>query len=149
MTTTTKKAAAKPAAAKPAAAAKEPAKKAPAKKAEPAEKKVVVPSYREAADFQPALKAAKSLAKDNGDLKSSLQLITHLAWKSPGAEISWAEATTPTVVEYATELGFGPGDKVAEALEATLKVAEKASASDAPAKEAVGVLAKVIRGHAA
>ena len=143
---------------KPAAkktAAKAPAKtaaKAPAKTAEPKEKapkEPNVPSYREAADFGDALKAARGVAKDNGDLKSALQLITHLTWKTPGGKVGWVDGTTPAVVEYAADLAIADGTPIPEALETALGVAEKAAAADKPQKDAVAVLAKIIRGHAA
>jgi len=125
---------------KPAAkktAAKAPAKtaaKAPAKTAEPKEK---------------APKEARGVAKDNGDLKSALQLITHLTWKTPGGKVGWVDGTTPAVVEYAADLAIADGTPIPEALETALGVAEKAAAADKPQKDAVAVLAKIIRGHAA
>lgn len=153
MTSTTQQA--KPAAKKSAAkapaktAAKAPAKTAEKPAAEKAPKEPNVPSYREAADFGDAIKAARGVAKDNADLKSALQLITHLTWKTPGGKVGWVDGTTPAVVEYATDLAIADGTPIPEALEAALGEAEKASASDKPQKDAVAVLAKIIRGHAA
>ena len=130
-------------------AAKAPAK-APAKKtAEPkAPKEPNVPSYREADNFADAMKSARSLAKDNGELKSALQLITHLSWKTPGGKVGWVDGTTPAVVEYAADLAIAEGTPIPEALEAALVVAEKAAASEKPQKDAVAVLAKIVRSHA-
>jgi hypothetical protein len=149
-TTAQKQAAAKPAAKK--TAAKAPAKTAeskPAAKKAAAPKEPNVPSYREAADFGDAMKAARSSAKDNGDLKSALQLITHLTWKTPGGKVGWVDGTTPAVVEYAADLAIAEGTPIPEALEAALAVAEKAAAADKPQKDAVAVLAKIVRGHTA
>jgi hypothetical protein len=150
MTTTGTKTAAK---APAKTAAKAPAKteaKAPAKKtAEPkAPKEPNVPSYREADNFADAMKSARSLAKDNGELKSALQLITHLSWKTPGGKVGWVDGTTPAVVEYAADLAIAEGTPIPEALEAALVVAEKAAASEKPQKDAVAVLAKIVRSHA-
>lgn len=153
MTTTAQKTAAKKPAAKTAAkapaktAAKAPAEKPAAK--EKAPKEPNVPSYREAADFGDAIKAARSSAKDNGELKSALQLITHLTWKTPGGKVGWVDGTTPAVVEYAADLAIAEGTPIPEALEAALTVAEKAAAADKPQKDAVSVLAKIVRGHTA
>src|SRR5262245_66684246 len=70
-----------------------PAKRTAAKKAAASEatepKAPAKPTYREVEDFTPALKAAKSAAKGNTDLVQPLQLITHLAWKTPGGSVGW------------------------------------------------------------
>jgi len=148
-TTTQQKPAAKKTAAKAPAktAAKAPAEKPAAK--EKAPKEPNVPSYREAADFGDAIKAARGVAKDNAELKSALQLITHLTWKTPGGKVGWVDGTTPAVVEYAADLAIADGTPIPEALESALVVAEKAAASEKPQKDAVAVLAKIIRSHAA
>jgi len=138
---TAKSAAPKPEA-KPAA---EPKAKAEAK-AEP--KAPAQPTYREAADFTPALKAAKAAAKGNVDLTQPLQLITHLAWKTPGGSVSWAKGTTPQVIAYADDIAVPEGTPIPDALAAALSIAEKAAA-DQPQKDALGVLSKVIKEHAA
>ncbi len=145
MTTATKPTAAKAPTKKTAAA---PAKTAEAKPAaEKAPKEPNVPSYREAADFKEALAAARSAAKDNAELKSAVQLITHLTWKTPGGKVGWVDGTTPAVVDYATDLTIAEGMPIPEALETVLGVAEKAAAAEKPQKDAVAVLAKIIRGH--
>lgn len=138
---------AKKAAASPAkkAAAAPTAKKAEAKESKP--KEPTVPSYRDVEDFGDALKAAKGLTKDNADLKQALQLVTHLSWKTPGGTVGWANGTTPAVIEYATDLGIGPGTDIPDAMDSVLSAAEKAAAGDKATKEAVGVLARIVRGH--
>jgi hypothetical protein len=150
MTTTGTKTAAKAPAKTAAKAPAKTAKTAEAKKtAEPkAPKEPNVPSYREAENFADAMKSARSLAKDNGELKSALQLITHLSWKTPGGKVGWVDGTTPAVVEYAADLAIAEGTPIPEALEAALVVAEKAAASEKPQKDAVAVLAKIVRSHA-
>ncbi len=139
MTTTTKKQAAKKAAT-PAPAPKK-AAPAPAKAEAPAKS-----TYREVEDFTPALKAAKSLAKGNVDLTQPLQLITHLAWKTPGGAVGWAKGTTPQVIAYADDIAVPSGTPIPEAMAAALSAADKA-ATDKPQKDAVAVLAKVIKAH--
>lgn len=149
-TTPAKKATAKPAVkkaaqpAKKAAAAPAPAKD---KTKESKPKEPTTPPYRDAVDFGDALKAAKSTAKDNDDLKQALQLTTHLSWKTPGGTVGWANGTTPKVIEYATDLGIGPGTPIPDAMDSVLGAAEKAAAGDKASKEAVAVLAKIVRGH--
>jgi len=131
-----KRTAQKPAAAKPEAKAK-PEPKAPAQ-----------PTYREAVDFTDALKAAKSAGKGNQELTDVLRLITHLAWKTPGGKVGWADKTTQSVVDFANEVLIVEGTLLPEAMTSALSIAEKAAA-DKPQKDAVAVLSKVIKAHAA
>lgn len=144
MTTTTKsrtRTSAKASKATP-APAKKPAPapaKAEAKEAAPAKS-----TYREVPEFTPALKAAKSLAKGNTDLTQPLQLITHLAWKTPGGTVGWAKGTTETVKAYADDIAVPAGTPIPEAMDAALSAAEK-GAADQPQKDAVAVLSKVIK----
>lgn len=133
VTTKTRKTPAKPAA-KPAIAKTE----APAPKPDKSS-----PTYREGSDFTPALKAAKSLAKGNVDLTQPLQLITHLAWKTPQGSVGWAKGTTPQVIAFADDIACPSGTPIPTAMKAALSAAEKA-ATDKPQKDAVAVLAKVI-----
>lgn len=135
--TAAKPAPAKPAAAKPAPKAEAPAPAAPAR-----------PTYREVDEFTPALKAAKGVAKGNVDLIQPLQLITHLAWKTPGGSVGWAKGTTATVVAYADDIAVPSGTPIPDAMAAALSAADKA-ATDKPQKDAVAVLSKVIKGHSA
>lgn len=129
--------------------AKSPAKTSSAKS--PAKTEAPTPQtskpYREVEEFTPALKAARSLSKGNPDLAQPLQLITHLAWKTPGGSVGWAKGTTPTVMAYADDIAVPPGTPIPEAMEAALSAADKA-AQDKPQKDAVSVLAKVIKAHA-
>ena len=131
------------------APAKKQAQPEPKAEAQP-EPKATVPAkstYREVEDFTPALKAAKSLAKGNPDLSQPLQLITHLAWKTPGGTVGWAKGTTATVVAYADDILVPAGTPIPEAMSAALSAAEKA-ATEQPQKDAVDVLSKVIKAHA-
>lgn len=149
MTTSTKSKASAKSTAKPAATKSTPAK-TPAKPEPKAEVKPSVPAkptYREVDEFSPALKAAKSLAKGNPDLSQPLQLITHLAWKTPGGSVGWAKGTTANVIAFADDIAVPVGTPIPEAMSAALSVAEKA-ATDKPQKDAVAVLAKVIKAHA-
>jgi hypothetical protein len=134
-------------------------KPAPAKKAAPAKakevakvpakkeaKEVGVKTYRDLDEFKPALTAAKSLAKGNPELTAPLQLITHLAWKTPGGKVGWANNTTQAVIDYAEDLAVPEGTAIPEALTAALTAATK-GAKDKPQKDAVAVLSKVIKAH--
>lgn len=109
----------------------------------PAPKVKGEPTYRERADFTPALKAAKSLAKGNVDLTQPLQLITHLSWKTPGGSVGWAKGTTANVIAYADDIAAPVGTPIPEAMTAALSAAEKAT-TDQPQKDALAVLATVI-----
>ena len=125
-----------------------PAKPTPKAEVKPTPAPTAKPTttYREVADFTPALKAAKSLSKGNADLSMPLQLITHLAWKTPGGAVGWAKGTTATVVAFADDLAVPTGTPISEAMDAALSAAEK-GATDKPQKDAVAVLAKVIKAH--
>jgi hypothetical protein len=154
MTTSTKSRSTKstPAPAKRSAkpAAKPEAKKseAPEVKETEAPKAPSKPTFREVEDFTPALKAAKGVAKGNTDLTQPLQLITHLAWKTPGGSVGWAKGTTPQVIAYADDIAVPEGTSIPDAMAAALSAARKAAA-DKPQTDAVDVLAKVIEGHTA
>jgi len=113
-----------------------------------APKAPALPTYREIEEFTPALKAAKSAAKGNVDLTQPLQLITHLAWKSPGGQVGWAKNTTQAVMDYADDIAVPAGTSIPDAMNTALSIAEKA-ATEKPQKDAVAVLAKVIKAHAA
>jgi len=132
---------------------------APAKRPAPAKGKAATqeeakssapakPTYREVENFTPALKAAKSAAKGNVDLTQPLQLITHLAWKTPGGSVGWAKGTTATVVAYADDIAVPAGTPIPDAMSAALSAADKA-ATEKPQKDALAVLRKVIAGHTA
>lgn len=125
---------AKKAEAKPAAEKKE------TKKREPAE-----PTYRENADFVPALKAAKAAAKGNDDLTQAVQLIGHLSWKTPGGSVGWATGTTKKVTDYAEDILVMPGMPIPDAMNTAIAAANKAAA-DKPQKDALAVLAEVVKG---
>lgn len=105
-------------------------------------------TYREVSEFSPALKAARSLAKGNADLTNPLQLITHLAWKTPGSTVGWAKGTTANVVAYADDIAVPSGTPIPVAMEAALSAADKA-ATDKPQRDALSVLSKVIKNHTA
>lgn len=126
------------------ATTKSPAKTTPTPTETPT--KVTAKTYREVSEFSPALKATKSLAKGNHDLFSAVQLITHLAWKTPGGSVGWAKGTTASVMAYAEEILVPTGTPIPEAMSAALSAATKAAA-DKPQKDAVAVLAKVINSH--
>ena len=132
--------------------AKKAATPAPAKKATPAPAAKASTevkggtTYREVTDFSPALKAAKSLAKGNVDMTQPLQLITHLAWKTPGGSVGWAKGTTANVIAFADDIAVPSGTPIPDAMDAALAVASKA-ATDKPQKDAMAVLTKVVKGH--
>ena len=129
-------------AAKP--AAKKPAAK-PAEAAKP-QKEPSAPTYREHEDFVPAFKAAKAAAKGNDDLTQALQLLGHLSWKTPGGSVGWAAGTTKKVTDYAEDILVMPGQDIPEAMDTVIKVAQEATA-DKPQKDAVAVLAKIVKSH--
>lgn len=120
-----------------------PAEEAPA----PAkEKRQAVPAYRMAEGFNEAAKSLRSLSKGTS-LKPLVQLITHLAWKTPNGAVGWSKGTTADVVSTADDLAIGTGTPVNEAMETALSAAEK-EAGDGQ-RDALEVLAGIVRGHAA
>lgn len=148
MTTSTKTQKSTPAPAKRTAAkpkAETPAE-APAKESTP--KVPAKPAYRDVEGFAEALKSAKAAAKGNTDVTQALQLVTHLAWKTPGGNVGWAKGTTPNVVAYADDMAIPEGTSIPDALAAALAAADK-GAADKPQKDALAVLTKVVKAHAA
>ena len=105
-------------------------------------------AYRELPDYTPALKAARSLSKGNPELSQPLQLITHLAWKTPTSTVGWSKGTTANVIAYADDIAVPVGTPISEAMQAALSAAQKAATTD-PQKEAVAALAAILEGHGA
>lgn len=104
------------------------------------------PAYREADGFKDALKSAVAVAKENADLKATLQLIRHLTWGTPRSTVSWAAGTTENVVKTAADLTIADGTPTPDALGIALKAASSA-AKEKPEKDAVAVLSKLIKSH--
>ena len=102
--------------------------------------------YRDNPDFGPALKSAKSLSRGNIPLGQAIQLITHLAWKTPSSSVGWSKGTTPNVIAYANDLAVPVGTPIADAMAVALSAAERSVEGDAQ-RDSVAVLAKVIRQH--
>ena len=100
--------------------------------------------YRDNPDFGPALKSAKSLSRGNIPLGQAIQLITHLAWKTPSASVGWSKGTTPNVIAYADDLAVPVGTPIADAMSVALSAAERSVENDAQ-RDSVAVLAEVIR----
>lgn len=120
-----------------------PAEEAPA----PAkEKRQAVPAYRMAEGFNEAAKSLRSLSKGTS-LKPLVQLITHLAWKTPRGSVGWTKGTTAEVIDTADDLAIGTGTPINEAMETALSAAER-EAGDGQ-RDALEVLAGIVRGHAA
>ena len=117
-------------------------------KAEATEPTPEVPQkvYRDNPDFGPALKSAKSLSRGNIPLGQAIQLITHLAWKTPSSSVGWSKGTTPNVIAYANDLAVPVGTPIADAMAVALSAAERSVEGDAQ-RDSVAVLAKVIRQH--
>lgn len=122
------------------AEAKTPEAEAPAPKAK------AVPAYRTAEGFNEAAKSLRSLAKGTS-LKPLVQLITHLAWKTPNGAVGWSKGTTADVISTADDLAIGTGTPITEAMDVALSAAEKEVGD--PQREAFDVLAGIVRGHAA
>jgi len=100
-------------------------------------------TYREDLIFSLALKAAKSVGRGNVALAQPLQLITHLAWRSPDDTVGWHERTTPSVMAYAEEISLPEGTALPDAMSAALAYARKVIATE-PEKDTLAVLAAVI-----
>lgn len=125
-----------------------PAKSTPAKST-PAKTEVKLAprtNYRSVADFAPAIKSARSLAKGNPELTLAVQLITHLAWKTPDGTVGWNEGTTASVVAHANDLAIPVGTKIDTAMGVVLDEAARAAQNDAQT-EAVKALAAVVKTH--
>lgn len=104
--------------------------------------------YREAEGFKEALEALRSLTKAEDSrpaMGSAVQLITHLAWRSPDNTVSWHRTTPQGVVDYADFLAVGPGTPIREAIKVALRHVEAAASSGQT--NCVGRLAEIIRQH--
>lgn len=112
----------------------------------PAPKAKAVPAYRTAEGFNEAAKSLRSLAKGTS-LKPLVQLITHLAWKTPNGAVGWSKGTTADVISTADDLAIGTGTPISEAMDVALSAAEKEVGD--PQREAFDVLSGIVRGHAA
>lgn len=119
---------------------------APAKEKQAKEKQPAVPAYRAAEGFNEAAKSLRSLSKGTS-LKPLVQLITHLAWKTPRGSVGWTKGTTAEVIDTADDLAIGTGTPINEAMETALSAAER-EAGDGQ-RDALEVLAGIVRGHAA
>lgn len=138
MATATKTTKTAPATKKVQATAVEPAKTTPKRTS----------TYRDAEGFKEALKTAKGTAKGDPVLGQALQLITHLAWKTPGGTVGWTKGTTPDVISYADDIAAPVGTAIPDAMDYALSACAKA-AKEPAAKEAVDALSKVIKAHEA
>ena len=123
------------------------ANEAEAPEAEATPKAKAVPAYRTAEGFNEAAKSLRSLAKGNPVLRSLVQLITHLAWKTPNGAVGWSKGTTADVISTADDLAIGTGTPLPQAMDTALSAADK-EVGDAQ-REAFDVLAGIVRGHAA
>lgn len=107
--------------------------------------------YRDVEGFKEALTSLRSMTRGDDArpaMRSAVQLITHLAWRSPDDTVSWYESSTPqSVMDYADFLAVGTGTVIREAMEVALRHAEAAT-KDGQA-EGVDVLAGIIRQHGA
>ena len=115
--------------------------------AEATPKVKAAPAYRTAEGFNEAAKSLRSLSKGNPGLRSMVQLITHLAWKTPNGAVGWSKGTTADVISTADDLAIGTGTPLPQAMDTALSAAEK-EVGDAQ-REAFDVLAGIVRGHAA
>lgn len=106
--------------------------------------------YRDVEGFKEALTSLRSMTRGDDArpaMRSAVQLITHLAWRSPDDTVSWYERTPQSVMDYADFLAVGTGTLIREAMEVTLRHAE-AAANDGQAED-LEDLAGIIRQHGA
>ena len=122
-----------------------PAEAAPEAEATPKAK--AVPAYRTAEGFNEAVKSLRSLAKGNPALRSIVQLITHLAWRTPQGAVGWAKGTTADVISTADDLAIGTGTPLPQAMDVALSAAEKEVGDEQ--RDAFDALAGIVRAHAA
>lgn len=127
------------------------AKTSPAPKAAEVPKAAETPApkssrtYRDVDGFMDLMKATRKVCKDP-EFKAPLQLITHLAWKTPGGSVGWSKGTTESVMDYADDVLAGPGTAIPAAMDIALKVLVKTAKSDEE-KAAVKALGDMITAH--
>ena len=113
----------------------------------PAPKAKTSPAYRTAEGFNEAVKSLRSLSKGNPALRSIVQLITHLAWRTPQGAVGWAKGTTADVISTADDLAIGTGTPLPQAMDVALSAAEKEVGDEQ--RDAFDALAGIVRAHAA
>lgn len=87
--------------------------------------------YRARKGFTTALVAATAAYPAH---KPTLQVVGHLAWRTPGGKVAWHKGTTPSVVAHANHLGCTPGTTVPAALALCLAALPTGPATTALAK---------------
>ena len=66
--------------------------------------------------------------------RPTLQVVGHLAWRTPGGKVAWHKGTTHSVVAHATALGCAPGTPVPAALATCLAALPTSPSTAALAK---------------
>ena len=89
--------------------------------------------YRARPGFAVALAACQQAHPAH---RPTMQVVGHLAWRTPGGKVAWHKGTTPSVVAHATALGATPGTPVPAALATCLAAL--------PASPTTTALAKVL-----
>ena len=73
-------------------------------------------TYRNTPAWWQAFNAAVGAAK-TPESRAALQVVRHLAWKTPTGHVGWDKGTTPAVVSNAPVFGAKTGDVLHEAME--------------------------------
>ena len=86
-------------------------------------------AYRNNAAFTTALAAVKAAHGPAG--AAQVQVLTHLAWRTPTANVAWHKGTAKGMVTNAKALGVVPGVALPKAMASTLAALPKHKANTA------------------
>lgn len=98
--------------------------------------------YRANAAWHAAHAAAVGAMRGNATARATCQVLTHLAWRAPGASVAWHTGTNAAMLAHAATLGVQVGQPVHAAMAAcvaalpagpTTTALAKATAALAPA----------------
>ena len=72
--------------------------------------------YRNDAGWHAAHAAAVGAHRGDATARATMTVLTHLAWRAPGASVAWHKSTNPAMVAQATTLGISVGMPLHEAV---------------------------------
>ena len=99
--------------------------------------------YRGAPAWVAAHAAATAAAKGAPAYRAALQVVTHLAWRTPTGAVAWHRGTNATMLGTATEMGITTGQPVQEAMHAAVTALGKAATTPAQEEAATALLTLV------
>lgn len=100
----------------------------------PAAPAAKVGPYRTNAAWHAAHAAAVGANRGNAAHRATCGVLTHLAWRAPGASVAWHKGTNAAMLAHAASLGIATGMPVHAAVAACVAALPKAPTTTALAK---------------